>query len=69
MRTTLEVDPDLLAEAMRVTDAPTKTAAVRLGLRSLVDQATRRRLAALRGEIRTAEAPRRRRTEVAGPTR
>ena len=61
MRTTLDIDADLLEEAMRVTGAPTKTAAVHEGLQSLVDAAARRRLAALKGEIPEAKAPPRRR--------
>lgn len=68
MRTTLEIEADLLEEAMRVTGAPSKTAAVRLGLQALVDQAARRRLAALRGKIAEVEAPpRRRRAAADGP--
>ncbi|MBM4321003.1 MAG: hypothetical protein FJ125_13890 [Deltaproteobacteria bacterium] len=46
MRTTLDLADDLLDEAMRVTGAPTKTAAVEMGLRALIEQAARRRLAA-----------------------
>lgn len=61
MRTTLDIDADLLEEAIQVTGAPTKTAAVHEGLRSLVDAAARRRLAALKGEIPDAKAPPRRR--------
>lgn len=61
MRTTLELDPDLLERAMRESGAPTKTAAVRLGLEALIDAAARRRLRALRGKIPDARAPRRHR--------
>ncbi len=61
MRTTLDIDAELLDEAMRLTGAPTKTAAVHLGLKALVDEAARRRLAALEGRIPEATAPRRRR--------
>ena len=39
MRTTLILDNDLLREAMEVTGAKTKTAAVHEGLRALVDRA------------------------------
>jgi Arc/MetJ family transcription regulator len=56
MRTTLEIDPDLLEEAVRVTGAPSKSVAVRLGLKALVDEAARRRLAALRGTMPEVEA-------------
>ncbi|HEX7180908.1 MAG TPA: type II toxin-antitoxin system VapB family antitoxin [Thermoanaerobaculia bacterium] len=61
MRTTLEIDRDLLAEAMRVTGAPSKSVAVRLGLKALVDEAARRRLAALRGKVPEVEVASRRR--------
>lgn len=61
MRTTLDIDPELIEEAMRASGAPTKTAAVRRGLRALVDEAARRRLAALHGEIPDLAAPPRRR--------
>lgn len=61
MRTTLEIDSELLEEAMAASGAPTKTAAVRLGLEALVDRAARRRLAALRGRLPDIQAPPRRR--------
>lgn len=60
MRTTLEIDRELLAEAMRASGAATKTEAVRRGLESLVAAAARRRLIALYGRIPEAEAPPRR---------
>jgi Arc/MetJ family transcription regulator len=69
MRTTLDIDAELLEEAIRATDAPSKTVAVRLGLEALVDQAARRRLKALRGKIPTAKAPPRRRAAAAGSSR
>ncbi len=61
MRTTLDINAELLNEAMQVTGATTKTAAVHLGLKALVDEAARSRLAALEGRIPEATAPRRRR--------
>jgi Arc/MetJ family transcription regulator len=61
MRTTLEIDRALLEEAMRVTGAPTKSVAVRLGLKALVDEAARRRLAALYGKLPEVEVSARRR--------
>jgi Arc/MetJ family transcription regulator len=61
MRTTIEIDPDLLEEAVRVTGARSKSVAVRLGLKALVDEAARRRLAALRGKMPEVEAVSRRR--------
>ncbi len=63
MRTTLDLDEDLLAEARRVTGGPSKTAVVEMGLQELVAAAARRRLAALRGSVRSAAAPRRRRPQ------
>jgi Arc/MetJ family transcription regulator len=60
MRTTIEVDRDLLEEAVRVTGAPAKSVAVRLGLKALMDEAARRRLAALRGKIPEVEVASRR---------
>lgn len=69
MRTTLEIDPELVAEAIRVTGAPSKTVAVRLGLEALVDAAARRRLAALRGKVPEAKAPPRRRLSAAARAR
>jgi len=61
MRTTLDLDESLLEEAQRATGAPTRTALVEMGLRALVEQAARRRLAALGGRIPEAKAPPRRR--------
>lgn len=61
MRTTLDLDSALLAEAQRVSGAPTKTATVELGLEALVQRAAQRRLAQLRGAAPDAKAPRRRR--------
>lgn len=67
MRTTLDIDQRLLEEAMRVTGAATKTAAVQQGLKALVAEAARRRLAALRGKVPEATAaPRRRPAESPG---
>jgi len=57
MRTTIEIDRDLLEEAVRVTDAPTKSVAVK----ALVDEAARRRLAALSGKVPEVEIASRRR--------
>jgi Arc/MetJ family transcription regulator len=66
MRTTLNIDDQLLDEARRVTGVREKTAVIELGLRKLVEEAARLRLAALGGRIATARAPRRRRTPRAG---
>lgn len=69
MRTTLDIDAELLDQAIRATGAPSKTVAVRLGLEALVDQAARQRLKALRGKIPSAKAPPRRRLVAAGLSR
>jgi Arc/MetJ family transcription regulator len=61
MRTTLRIDDNLLREAFRETGARTKSEVVERGLRALVEQAARRRLAALRGKVPGVRGPRRRR--------
>jgi Arc/MetJ family transcription regulator len=61
MRTTLNVDERLLAEAQRASGVSGKTAVIELGLRKLVEEGARRRLAALGGRVAAARAPRRRR--------
>ncbi len=61
MRTTLDLDEELLDEARRATGAATKTAVVEMGLRSLVEAAARRRLAAILGTVPAARAAGRRR--------
>ena len=47
MRTTLNIDDDLLAEAQTITGVKEKTALVREGLRALIRQESARRLALL----------------------
>jgi Arc/MetJ family transcription regulator len=61
MRTTLDLDEKLLEEAKRATGMTGKTAVIEEGLRALVQQAARRRLAALAGTVPSAKAARRRR--------
>ena len=63
MRTTLNIDDDLVARAMSATHAPTKTAAVELGLRELLAKAAREQLAALYGSDPVAKVPARRRVD------
>lgn len=61
MRTTLNIDDALLAEAGRLTGIAEKTALVRAGLEALIARAAARRLAVLGGSDATAAAgPRRR---------
>jgi Arc/MetJ family transcription regulator len=64
MRTTLHIDDALLAEARRLTGISAKTSLVEQGLRALIAQEARRRLAALRGSQPDARAPRRRRLKT-----
>ena len=49
MRTTLNIDDELLGEAQRMTGVSEKTALVREGLRALIERESARRLARLGG--------------------
>jgi Arc/MetJ family transcription regulator len=61
MRTTLNLDDDLLEAAQRLTGVREKTALVRLALKTLVERESARRLARLGGsEPGATEIPRRR---------
>ena len=62
MKTTLDIDQELVAEAMREYRVATKTRIVELGLRELIRAARRRRLAAAFGSQPDMELPRRRRS-------
>ena len=44
MRTNIEIDDELMAEALRLSGLPTKRAVVDAALRALVDRITRRQL-------------------------
>ncbi len=61
MKTTLNIDDDLLAEAMRSAGVLEKTAAVRMGLEALIERAAARRLAALGGTMPDLQVATRRR--------
>ena len=61
MRTTLNIDDALVAEAARVTGIKEKTALVRAGLEELIRRESIRRLIALGGSDPHAKAPPRRR--------
>lgn len=65
MRTTLNVDDHLLAEAQRLTGLKEKTALVREGLRALIERESARRLARLGGSEPDLAPVRRRRSEPA----
>lgn len=64
MRTTLNIEDDLLARAAALTGVKEKTALVRLGLEALIARESARRLAALGGtEPKLEPVPRRRGAE------
>ncbi len=61
MRTTLNIDDEILEKASRLTGVKEKTALVRLGLEALIARESSRRLAKLGGTERGLRAiPRRR---------
>jgi Arc/MetJ family transcription regulator len=61
MRTTLNIDDDLLKKAAELTGIEEKTSLVRMGLEALISLASARRLAALGGtEKKLRSLPRRR---------
>ncbi len=62
MRTTLDLDERLLAQAQEATGERTKTAVIEHALRVVIQRAAARRLAALGGTIPNAKAAPRRRT-------
>ncbi|VAW74473.1 Antitoxin to Toxin 1, PIN domain [hydrothermal vent metagenome] len=60
MRTTLNIDDQLLEEAQRITGVSEKTALVREGLRALIERESARRLARLGAtEPQLKDVPRR----------
>jgi Arc/MetJ family transcription regulator len=60
MRTTLNIDDDLLAEAQRISGVSGKAALVREGLQALIERESARRLASLGGsEPKLRDIPRR----------
>jgi Arc/MetJ family transcription regulator len=61
MRTTLNIDDELLEKAKRLSGAATKTEAIERGLEALVAQESARRLARLAGRHPEIELVRRRR--------
>ncbi len=63
MRTTINVDEALLAEAQRLTGQKERTAVIREGLKALIERESARRLARLGGSDPGAQAPPRRRPE------
>jgi Arc/MetJ family transcription regulator len=75
MRTTLNLDDDLVARAQRSTGISEKTKLIHLGLEALIEREAARRLAALGGTDPNAEAaprqrrPRRRPVRSGRPTK
>ena len=61
MRTTLNIDDNLLAEAIRSTGKTEKTAVVRMGLEALIEREAARRLASLGGVMPDLKVSKRRR--------
>lgn len=61
MRTTLNLDDDLVKQALAATGAKTKTEVIELGLKSLVEREARRQLKKLFGRRPDLEPVRRRR--------
>ena len=61
MRTTLNLDDALVAQAMRLTGLKEKTAVVHAGLEALIRRESASRLAALGGTDPKAHVPQRRR--------
>jgi Arc/MetJ family transcription regulator len=62
MRTTINLDDELIREAQRLTGNSERTAVIHEGLRALIARESARRLARLGGSDRRAAAPRRRRS-------
>jgi len=62
MRTTLDLDADLVRRALDETGAKSKTEVIEMGLRAILEQAARKRLKALFGEGPKLREVRRRRS-------
>jgi Arc/MetJ family transcription regulator len=61
MRTTINLDEQLIEEAQRVTGTQERTALIHEGLRALIERASAKRLARLGGSDPRLVRPRRRR--------
>lgn len=62
MRTTLDLDAELVQTALQETGAKSKTAVIEMGLRALLERGARKRLKALFGDGPRILAVRRRRS-------
>ena len=65
MRTTLNIEDELLAKAAELTGIKEKTSLVKLGLEALIARESARRLAALGGSEKNLEMVPRRRSQEA----
>jgi Arc/MetJ family transcription regulator len=65
MRTTFNLDDDLLGEAQRLTGMTERTALIHEGLRALIERASAQRLARLGATEPSLRVPTRRRTRSA----
>lgn len=63
MRTTLNIEDNLLEQAARMTGIAEKTALVRLGLEALIARESAKRLALLGGTEKDSKSPPRRRSK------
>mgnify|MGYP001117858317 CR=1 FL=1 len=63
MRTTLNLDDELVAKASELTGVEERTSLIRMGLEALIALKSGQRLARLGGSERQARRPRRRRTQ------
>jgi Arc/MetJ family transcription regulator len=61
MRTTLNLDDELVRQALKETGVKTKTAVLELGLRALLEKQARVRLRAMQGRLPNLKKARRRR--------
>lgn len=64
MRTTINIDDDLLAKASRMSGLTERTLLIHEGLQALIERESARRLARLGGSQKTLKAPLRRRAEA-----
>lgn len=65
MRTTINVDDELIDKARQLTGIREKTSLIKLGLEALIARESSRRLARLGGTEKSLKTPRRRRTSGA----
>lgn len=64
MRTTINIDDDLLSKASRMSGLTERTLLIHEGLQALIERESARRLARLGGSQKTLKAPPRRRDEA-----